>query len=60
MIPRCFLSLGLVVLLMMPLAGKAGSITTSEIVVRTMDAAMSCMQWMQFNSRTPSIGRYRL
>ncbi len=45
MIPRCSLTLGLVMLLM-PLAGKAASITTSEIVARTMDAAMSCMQWM--------------
>ncbi len=46
MIPRCFLSLGLAVLLMMPLAGKAGSITTPEIVAKTTAAAFSCVQWM--------------
>ena len=46
MMPRCFRSLGLAVLLMVPLTGKAASITTSEIVARTTDAVMSCMQWM--------------
>ncbi len=44
--PRCFRSLGLVVLLMMPFATKAGSITTPEIVARTTAAVLSCMQWM--------------
>ncbi|HFD87130.1 MAG TPA: TIGR03756 family integrating conjugative element protein [Gammaproteobacteria bacterium] len=39
-------SLGLAVLLMMPLTGKAASITTSEIVARTTAAVFSCMRWM--------------
>lgn len=41
-----FLSLGLAALLVMPLPGKAGSITTPEIVAKTTAAALSCMRWM--------------
>lgn len=32
--------------LLMPLPGKAGSITTPEIVAKTTAAALACMQWM--------------
>jgi len=41
-----FLSLGLATLLIMPLAGKAGSITTLEILTQTTAAAFTCMRWM--------------
>ncbi len=40
------LSLGLAVLLVIPLGTKAGSITTTEILAKTTTAAFSCMQWM--------------
>lgn len=40
------LPLGLATLLVMPLAGTAGSITTPEIVAKTTAAAFSCMRWM--------------
>ena len=40
------LSLGLAVLLVIPLGTKAGSITTAEILAKTTTAAFSCMQWM--------------
>lgn len=40
------LSLALAALLAMPLPGKAGSITTPEIVAKTTAAAFSCMKWM--------------
>lgn len=40
------LSLVLCVLLVMPLPGKAGTITTPEIVAKTTAAALACMQWM--------------
>jgi len=46
MIGRRFLSLGLAASLMMPLAGRAGSITTPEIVAKTTAAAFTCMRWM--------------
>ncbi len=38
-----FLSFGLAALLLTPVAGKAGSITTPEIVATTTAAAFSCM-----------------
>lgn len=41
-----FLPLGLSVLLMVPLASRAASITTPEIMAKTTEAAFSCMQWM--------------
>jgi integrating conjugative element protein (TIGR03756 family) len=41
-----FMSLGLAALLMLPLAGKAGSITTPQIVAKTTAGAFSCMRWM--------------
>ena len=40
------LSFGLATLLMMPLPGRAGFITTPEIVAKTTAAALACMQWM--------------
>ena len=36
----------LIVLLWLPPAAHAGSITTSQIVARTSDAALACMRWM--------------
>ena len=38
--------LALIVLLWLPPAAHAGSITTSQIVARTSDAALACMRWM--------------
>ncbi len=46
MIGHRSLSLVLAALLTMPLAGRAGSIATPEIVVKTTAAAFTCMQWM--------------
>ncbi len=43
---RCFLPLGLALLLVMNHVVNAGSITTTEIVTKTTDAALSCVQWM--------------
>ncbi len=43
---RRFLSVSLAVLLITPLAGRAGSITTAEIVSNTTAAALTCMRWM--------------
>ena len=40
------LSFALAAWLALPLPGKAGSITTPEIVAQTTAAAFSCMQWM--------------
>ncbi len=40
------LSLALAALLAMPWPGKAGTITTPEIVAKTTAAAFSCMRWM--------------
>ena len=42
---RGFLSLSLAALLLIPLAGNAGSITTPQILIQTTSAALSCMQW---------------
>ena len=41
-----FLLFALSLLLMVPLASRAGSITTPEIMAKTTAAAFSCMQWM--------------
>ncbi len=41
-----FMLLGLAALLMLPLAGKAGSITTPQIVAKTTAGAFSCIRWM--------------
>ncbi len=46
MIGHGVLALGLSVLLMVPLASRAASITTPEIMAKTTEAAFSCMQWM--------------
>lgn len=41
-----FISLLLVVVLLIPVAGNTGTITTSGIVAKTTAAALSCARWM--------------
>lgn len=36
----------LILLLLMPLVGRTGTITTPEIIAQTTRAALSCMRWM--------------
>ena len=43
---RFFPSLVLSVLLVLPMIGNAGSITTPQIVAKTMVGAFTCMRWM--------------